>query len=209
MTLESFIAKMEGVRNDLQSGSAGVQTVLQAGCNSTLEVVRQRIHEAGKAADGSDIGQYNKTRPLYVNPQNAPVSFTPAGKILNRSVTSIKGKGKKKSSTGTKPHLDKYFESYDAFKSFIGGSGKVNLVLYGGLSGQFSVVAQNNVVGLGWLPGLATEGNRKSGLSYFALAQALEAKYGKRIWALTEQERRVAIETVSTSINQIVKHAIS
>lgn len=87
----------------------------------------ERIFVDGKASDGSDIGKYNTTDELYVNPKNAPKKFPTKGK-----------EGDAKFSDG-KPHKTGYFDSYAEFKKKVGRKvNKVNLVLFGILQSNWS-----------------------------------------------------------------------
>lgn len=147
-----------------------------------LPVIRTRIHEQGLAADGSDIGQYDKTTPLYVNPLNSPKSFPVKGKT-----------GKTKFEKTGLPHRTRYFESYNEFKTYIGRNelGKVNLSLSGQLASQFVTIATTDGYGLGW-----PDDEKYNRAKFFE-----DTKYRKPIWALTAQEQEMVPEIVYEYIN--------
>lgn len=162
---------------------SAMDTTIRTVATSMLGEVKTRIHEEGKAADGSDIGQYNTTNPLYVNPKNSPRGFAPIGKL---GATKFKSTGK--------PHKTKYFDSYKDFRVEIGRPvDKVNLSLSGQLNNQFVVIATDKGYGLGWNNAEMPE--RSAGL---------EKKYGKLIWALTGNEQTKAIEVAQDTINKLL-----
>ena len=172
----AVLNKIQGNINKLSLGGEYYEGMLRETCASILPVVQTRIHEQGKATDGSAIGEYS-TKPIYVsakaNPGNAGLFGTPTGKT-----------GKSKFSSGEKKgqlHTSKYFAGgYDEFKTEIGRNqlGSVNLSLSGQLNLQLSIQASSNGFGLGW-----------SNDEMFNRALALENKYGKRIWALSDDEK--------------------
>ena len=158
-------------------------TVMRTVATSMLGEVKTRIHERGEAADGSDIGQYNTTNPLYVNPKNSPRGFVPVGK---RGAVKFKSAGL--------PHKTRYFDSYKDFRTEIGRPvDKVNLSLSGQLNSQFVVIATDDGYGLGWNNSEMPE-----------RAEGLTKKYGKEIWALTDTEQTKAVEIAQDTLNQLL-----
>lgn len=164
--------------------SKGVDSIMRTVATSMLGVMKQRVFEQGKDSENSSIGEYNKTNPLYVNPNVAPRSFATKGK-----------NGETKFKTGQKKgqqHLTRYFDSYNDYKTFIGRNqlGTVNLSLSGQMSNQFVVIAiGDSKYGLGWL-------NEEM----FNRAEWFEKKYGKKIWDLTDNELKL--------VNEIVKEEL-
>jgi len=127
----------------------------------------ERIFVDGKASDGSEIGKYNTTDELYVNPKNAPKKFPPKGK-----------NGDVKFSDG-KPHKTSYFDSYAEFRKKIGRkTNKVNLFLFGVLQSNWSNGVKPTERGahatLNELNALKAEGN--------------EDHFGKSIFKHTQDE---------------------
>lgn len=201
MTIQEAISKLQNIRNEIAPGGQGLSTIMRAACFGSLATVKERIHAQGKGSNGDDIGQYNKTTPLYVNPKNSPKQFVPQGKneIKPRRVGVFDIENHRRRNVAVKElnreRKTKYFNSYDDFKTEIGRNeiGKVNLFLFGGLQNQLNVIAQGQNIGIGW-----------SDLSFFKRAQALELKYGKKIWALTNDERKLAIDAGQTALNEFI-----
>lgn len=226
MSPKEFAAKLTKLKLGLLPDGEGTSTIMRAACYGALAQIKQRIHGEGQAADNSDIGQYNKTTPLYVNPLNSPKSFKPLGKNAVYNIKEKKfvdfdnvhieykkvlKKGQHKFVNG-KDRKTKYFPSYDAFKTEIGRNeiGKVNLFLFGGLSSQFTVIAMGAGFGLGWIPGeMIAEGVKKQVFSYYQRAKALELKYAKRIWGLSVAEKELSINAGQDAANKYFKNAIS
>jgi arylsulfatase A-like enzyme len=166
----------------IQSIQTATDTVMRTVATSMLGEVKTRIHEEGKAADGSDIGQYDTTHPLYVNPKNSPKSFPTKGKT-----------GKTRFKNG-RQHATGYFDSYKSFRDEIGRpTDRVNLSLSGQMNNQFVVIATDKGYGLGWNNEEMPE-----------RAEGLAKKYGKEIWALSETEQSKAIEVAQDTINKLL-----
>ena len=102
----------------------------------------ERIFIQGKRSDGSQIGQYDTTHPLYVNPKKVAGAAT-GNKSLNISgLNPPTGKhGDTVFKSGKKagqPHKTTYVSSYKEFRSRVGRPvDKVNLVLSGDLQSDF------------------------------------------------------------------------
>jgi hypothetical protein len=154
---------------------------------ATLAKLTQRIHQEGLAADGTDIGAYS-TKPSYVSSKTG-YAVEPIGKTGKSQFARGKKKGQ--------AHTSQYFAGgYGQFKTAIGKSdGKVNLVLTGGLSEQLTVLGEPSATGygLGWI-------NEE----YLKRAQDLEQKYGKQIWALSEEERRSVAEVAQMELVRVL-----
>lgn len=151
-----------------------------------LGLLRARIHQEGKAADGSDIGQYS-TKSMYVSiKQNVGRSFgSPLGKPNEKGKRSSTFKSGKKE--GQK-HTSRYFEQgYKEYKTQIGRNvlGKVNLSLSGQLDSQLTLIHTQAGWGLGWAD---TE-------KYLRAKALQDKKYKKKIWALSAEEAAQAVTT--------------
>jgi hypothetical protein len=178
--------------HELLPGSAAYTNIMRAAAANALAKVKQRIHQQGQASDGGPIGAYS-VKPIYIS------TVTGAGKGLN---THVGKTGKSVFSTGSKkgqPHTNQYFAGgYGQFKSALGLSdgNKVNLYLTGELCNQLQLLGEpgSTGYGLGWTDEQLTE-----------RAQALELKYGKKIWALTEEEKAEMMEEVSTEVGKTMK----
>lgn len=100
--------------------------LVQIAAQDTHVKMTERIFIKGQNAQDGNIGNYNTTDELYVNPNDSPKKFPPKGK--NGDVVFS---NKKKHKTG-------YFKSYSEFRSKIGRpTDKVNLVLSGDLQSDF------------------------------------------------------------------------
>lgn len=146
--------------------------------------VRNRIHVQGLKSDGTDIGKYNDTDPLYVNPKKSPRTFKPEGKPKKVGVfKSGKRKGEDKFA-GNKTNKTRYFESYKAFRDYVGvQTNKVNLSLNNaGMEQDFKAVADNPIkTNTGYGLGFTNDINALK-------AEGHEEKYGV-IYSLTENEK--------------------
>jgi hypothetical protein len=163
----------------LQVGKDNYDGVIRTVATTSLAQIRRRIHEEGKASDGNDIGQYSN-KPLYVSIKANPGrSF---GAPTGKTGRSVFASGAKEGQS----HTSKYFGAgYDEFKTSIGRNQlkKVNLFLSGTLANQFLVIDTANGYGLGW-----------QNAEKFEIAKGMEKKYGKKIYALTEDEKKLATE---------------
>ncbi len=145
--------------------------------------IRRRIHVDGLKTDGTDIGKYNDTDPIYVNPKDSPRSFKPEGKPRK---TGVFKSGKKKGQDrfeGNKKNKTRYFESYKSFRDYVGvQTNKVNLSLSAGMENDFKAVADDPI-----------KTNTGYGLGFTNPINALKAegqeeRYGE-IYSLTEIEK--------------------
>lgn len=170
------------------SGLAGLKDfsidgIMRTIATSMLGEMSTRIYENGQASDGGEIGQYNATNPLYVNPKNAPRGFPTIGKT-----------GRSKFKSGL-PHKTGYFPSYKAFRDEVGRpTDRVNLSLTGTMNNQCQVIATEGGYGLGW-----------SNPDYYKRATGFQEKYGKPIWDVTESESAMITEIA----NQGIQDALS
>jgi len=134
--LDKFIAAMQNTNRPF---AVAVQ--------SSVQQIGNRIFEDGKKTDGSVIGQYNSTTPLYINPKNSPKSFKPEGKPIK--VGTVK-KGKRNGQDielrntvrlvekNVVEHKTRWFASYKDFRNQIGRRiDFVNLTLSGDFKSDF------------------------------------------------------------------------
>jgi hypothetical protein len=167
--------------------------LLRTVTSGILPVMKTRIHEQGLATDGTSIGKYSK-KPIYVsitgNPGSAKAFGTPTGKPNAMGIAeAVFQHGPKKGQA----HKSKYFPGgYDEFKTAIGRNelGSVNLSLSGQLNSQLKIIPTETGEGYGW-------DNKKQ----LDIALAMERKYGKKIWGLSEEEEKL--------VGDIVKEFIS
>jgi hypothetical protein len=171
-------------------GNPNYDNVVRTVALNALADVKTRIHQDGKASDNTDIGKYSTT-PIYVSAKENP------GKSFGRPIGKT---GRSKFASGEKKgqdHASRYFEKgYNEFKTAIGRNqiGKVNLSLSGQLDTQLTVIGTQSGYGLGW-----------PNDEMFERAGHLEKKYGKKIWALSEEEKQAAQKTAQL----LIKNAFS
>ena len=139
-----------------------------------------RIFGQGLNSNNAQIGAYNSTDPLYVNPKNAPKKFTPRGKPTGKRKT-----GKTRFKNG-EPHITKYFKSYKDFRSNQGRkTGKVDLVLSGDLKSDYSTPPER-VSNTNYVAGVSRTRNADK-------LEGMEEKYGD-IFGLTKEEIAFFVE---------------
>ena len=171
--------------HDLEPGGAVYTVAMKDAADNQLKATVQRIHVAGTASDGGDIGQYSST-PMYMNPKNSPTSFQPVGKA-GRTVFASTGQ----------PHLTRYFDAgYKAFRQEAGlTSDRVVLTLRGDLRDGLAVIQTSSGYGLGW-----------SDENLYELAGKLEEKYQKKIWSPTESEKVELLRAFEEKVRSAIKN---
>ena len=183
--LNTIITSKLARLRDIQPGGAVYDHAMHEAADTQLRSCIQRIHVAGMASDGGDIGQYG-TMPMYVNPKNSPATFQPQGKTGRTTFAS----------TG-QPHLTRYFDQgYKGFRQEIGlTSDKVVLSLRGELRDGLMLIPSAHGYGLGW----ADEQLHK-------LSQMLEEKYAKSIWAATASEKVDVLRCFEDKVREAIKN---
>lgn len=167
--IEAVLHKQLNKLNALKPGGQTLDRALSAGAGEILTLSRERIHARGQGADAAAIGAYD-TKPAYISASSHPAP----GEAIGRHGTSVFANGK--------PHRSRYLPGgYNEYKTLIGqNTGGVNLVLTGELRDSYQVIKTTEGYGLGW-----TDEELRS------RADALEAKYGKKIWHPSDEERAV------------------
>jgi hypothetical protein len=179
MTTDQYIKK---IRRSIQVLKTGIP--IGVASQDTHVKMVERIFEKGKNALDSQIGQYNDSKPLYVNPDKSPKKFSTKG--ANGKSKFKNGKTKK---TG-------YFKSYKDYRQKIGRpTGKVNLVLSGNLQSDFgkAVTKVNNLK----YTATAREENEDK-------ISGLEEKYGN-IFRITPKERTNFKQVLSDELIKLLK----
>ena len=72
----------------LSPGAENYDALLRTVTTSMIGVVKTRIHEQGKASDGTIIGEYSK-KPIYISLSASPKKFVAKGK---KSASTIRVK---------------------------------------------------------------------------------------------------------------------
>lgn len=163
-----------------QKGGAGYDSVLRGTATSMLAVVKTRIHEQGKDATGAEIGTYT---PGYMAVRTGVFkSNAKFSKGKNKGETKPTGvftKGPLKGSP--RPNYNRTNDT------------KVVISLTRQMENDFSVIATEDGYGLGYNNSLN-----------FQKAGWVEATYDKKIFALTPDEQKQAIEIANEETNKII-----
>lgn len=105
MTIDEYISKLNKQADEISSGKP-----LFLAVSSTVAEMSKRIFTQGKDSNDNEIGKYNTTEPLYVDPLLSPgKKFKTVGKT-----------GKSKFASTGEPHKTGYFKSYKDYRDKIG-----------------------------------------------------------------------------------------
>jgi len=171
LTVDQFIAKQ---RKALAAFEDDRKSPLRIAAYDTHAKMCARIFEEGENAEGGNIGTYNSTNPLYINPNTSPKKLAPKGKD-----------GQTKFKNG-KPHKTAYVSSYKDYRSKIGRQvSKVDFILSGELRSDFSngrIPTPEKVNNYKYVAGVKKEINAKK-------IEGLEEKFGT-VFKLTKEERK-------------------
>lgn len=178
MTTNEWIGKQQQLFKRIASGEP-----LELACIETHRVMANRIFVEGEASNESLIGNYNTTKPIYVNPKNSPKKFPTGGKT---------GKGEK-----GKRHKTAFFYSYRDFKAAIGQpTDKVRLSLFGDMQNDF-VTGLKRQSDHTWISRFKRPNNTKK-------AAGMERHFGKKIFALSPSERKLFIQVINRETQRII-----
>ena len=180
MTVDQYIAKLNRQIEALERNDKA----LFLAASSVHGKMVTRIFSEGQTSAGAKIGNYNSTKPIYVNPKNAPKGFPAKGK--NGQSTFKNGRKRK---TG-------YFQSY---KDFRGKQGRetafVNLRLHGRLQTDFANSLQKS--GNKYISGTKNAANTVK-------IEGNEKRFNAAIFRLTKAEHDLFINILSKElINQL------
>lgn len=154
-----------------------------------LDMMQERIHEEGKAADGSQIGTYSNSYMKirtgnYRNSDRAKKGKS-KGSLKNAGVyTKGKNKGKER---------PKYNRTDDT---------KIIVSLTRRLENDWGVIPTDKGWGIGFLN--KQKGTKKEPVSSDKM-KYVEAKKKKKIAGLTAQEKQFAIERFKEEVDEILK----
>jgi hypothetical protein len=191
-----YSSNIRKVVNNLEKGLRSiVDDKLMIEIGSTVQAnTLERIHEDGLDSNLRNIGSYDTTTPIYINPDKAP------RKTANKAkgIEGLKRAGKygdTKFKNG-KPHKTAYNANYKALRNKIGRRiDKVDLNFSGKLSKEFGLeLKAENQVDLGFLTEYGT-----------TISEGLETKYGKKIWDITDND----IKDINTIINAKIKKQLN
>src|ERR1044072_1545261 len=121
MTISEHIEK-------LQAEVDAIERRGQDAANNAHAEMTDRIFVRGERAGGGKIGDYENTKPLYVNPKNMPTT----------KKNPVQGKNGEKKFKNGKAHKTRYYSSYKDYHSQQGRPSEfVNLFLFGNLQSDF------------------------------------------------------------------------
>lgn len=133
MSIHEYVNQLECFKNALSDFKPFAEAV------QSVHAMRvERIFTRGENSNGQQIGQYNSTNPLYINPDKAARKTRNVGK----GIAGLKPVGKHGDtvfkSTG-KPHKTAYVNSYKELREKLGRpTSFVNLTMFGNLKSNFA-----------------------------------------------------------------------
>lgn len=150
---------------------AAMQHAVQVSATEVHREMANRIFIQGEDKNNALIGNYNTSKPIYVNPKNSPKKFATGGKRGNKK------KNKEKYKT-------RYFSSYRDFRAEIGRETRfVDLVLSGRLqSAVVSGIRKQNK--FKWVSFIKSTIEQKK-------SEGMEKHFGKKIFELSQDEKEL------------------
>jgi hypothetical protein len=125
MTITEYAVRLRKFAEELERNNRPFQRATE----SVTQAMNSRIFVDGKKTDGNSIGQYDTSKPLYVNPKT---TFGTASKL------KVQGKTGEKTFKNGKPHKTAYVESYKKLREAVGRQTKyINLVASDDLASDF------------------------------------------------------------------------
>ena len=208
--------------NEAAPGGTIGKSIMRIVASSMLGVIKTRIHEEGKASDGTPIGTHYSTKEMWASKsQFVGSGFKPQGKVkvgsevkagtnyktldtlyyskdgerkLKKQKTAVKGNS---SDATNKQQLRRTMYLADGYEEFRRIQGRrvdtVNLSLSGQLNNQLVVIPTQTGYGIGW-----------QNTEFLNRAYALEKKYKKLIWALTENENKLAADVAGDEVTKLL-----
>lgn len=180
MTPEEHIQNWQRLAANLEKVGPGLFLAVK----SVQSQQSERIFVNGQASDGSQIGTYEDTKPVYVSDSAGPRAGKHTGKA-----------GNKKKKNG-KDYKTTYYQSYEAFRQAQGReSGFVNLRLFGHLQTDFNnapVQVDNFTFDI------------KVSDTSFKKARGNEARFGKKIFLPTQDENKTFLRVLNFELNKIL-----
>jgi hypothetical protein len=128
LTIEKYIAAQKKKLTDRKI----FYKPFQASVRNIIALQATRIFVEGKKSDGTNIGRYNTTTPLYINPSTSPGNTSALKPTTGKTGRHIF------KSTG-EAHKTTFVKSYHEYRKKIGRKvDKINLDLSGDLKRDFS-----------------------------------------------------------------------
>lgn len=205
ISIEHHIQRLECLKESLQSYQPFGLAV------QDVHAVRsQRIFTDGKGADGGNIGQYNSTTPIYVDPAKYPVKAGGKGEFAIASAFNPFDKKKQKTKSlrqkKSKGNKLRYFNSYKEFRAAIGRNvAFVDLNLIGDLKSNFENRSRGKptaekIADNEYHVGLDSENSTKK--------EGLEEKYGE-IFKHTDSEKEHFFSTCSVELDNAINRCLN
>lgn len=184
LTVQEYFNKLRAAGQTL----AEQDMPLEIAARDTVAAMFSRIFVDGKDAKGGSIGNYNTTKPLYVNPKNLP------------RATPVKGKNDDTGNVGKNPRKTAYFESYMALRADQGVNTKYVDLNFSGRLG-FNFVNSSVSTQSGTIKGGASSKDIRlekiDKLSYvirlnkenMAKAKGNQVRFSTKIFAVSKEEK--------------------
>lgn len=194
LTIDQFNIKLTNFANQIIDANLPLQ-------KAVIDIaprIADRIFNQGKKTDESQIGQYDTTMEMYINPDSAPR----AGAVKAKGIQGLKpttGKTGKHifASTG-KPHKTTYVKNYKDFRNRIGRRiDTVNLNLSNDLESDFKTRNPVKISSNEYVMQLKRPLNVKK-------VEGNEERFG-RTFAVSQKEKKHFIDTLNFEIAQIYK----
>lgn len=185
ITPETYNQRLRSFIKELETKNRGFQVAV----TSTHAKQAKRIFQEGKGTDETEIGQYNSTTPLYVDPNKTFGNTAKLKPAKGKHGDAVFKTGKK----AGQPHKTTYVDSYKELRNIVGRkTDKVNLVASGELQSDFS---KGNIK----LSANSYQTKLSKTLSRDKV-EGLEEKYGK-IFSFTKTEH---IHCEKLAINELI-----
>lgn len=188
MSIEEFNLKLRQALAEIEANDVP----LRLAAYSSVAAVSKRIFTDGGNANGGQIGQYNSSNPIYINPKKA---------FGGSKLGTPKGKNGDTKFKDGRSHVTVYLDSYKDYKAALGkpsGGAFVNLELSGDLKSDFEngkVPTPQERGPHEYFIGLKRPINQDK-------VAGLEQKYGK-VFALTDAEVEEFIKDIKFEFARI------
>jgi hypothetical protein len=186
MTTEQYVNKLRNSIKLLEKDNKPLQMAAFA----THETMIDRIFVEGKATDNGQIGKYNTTNAIYINPKNA----------VKKGGLKVAGKYGETTFKNGKKHKTAYVKSYSDYRGKVGRQNSyVDLVLSGDLNKDYANKGQpikinNNT--------FASAVSRDINLKKI---DGQEVHFSKKIFSLTKSERDLFQEIAQKELMLILE----
>lgn len=205
MEIQSYKKRLQAVRDLLRNEKVLVENIMLAAGRILYAEFVNRIFVLGKAANGSDIGQYS-TKPAYFSPKQKGQAGVPKPRIGLPKSRVVRGKRqpslKPVGKTGRtvfdngKPHKTAYLKA--GYSEFRKAYGRQNKTVDLNLTGSLFLAVQIGLTRSGIVLFFASK-------SELNKANGAEKRFGKIIFAINQFERDIFDKEVRRIIQLIVR----